>query len=74
MHRGPGTLRQGQGRNSGEARTQALDRWGAVRRRRAAKALSQAPALQPFAGTVKALPTESGMARLAAVQGGGSQS
>lgn len=39
---------------------------------------SQSPepggALQLFAGTVKPLPTESGVARLAAVQGGGSQS
>ena len=47
---------------------------GSSGRRRAAKALSQAQALQPFAGAVKQLPTESSIAGLAAVQGDGSQS
>lgn len=48
--------------------------WVGSGRRRAAKAPSQAQALQPFAGAVKPLPTESSIAGLAAVQGGCSQS
>lgn len=80
VHIGPGTLRRGQSRKSGEARTQALDGWGAVgegeqpKQSEKESGRSQAQALQPFAGAVKQLPTESSIAGLAAVQGGGSQS
>ena len=57
VHIGPGTLRRGQSRKSGEAGTQALDGWGAVgegeqpKQSEKESGRSQAQALQPFAGS-----------------------